>query len=76
MNDDQGIGRCKARFVTVYPRHHQPLTLADYERAAQVFMRDYERVRASMDFTLGALREQEARAQALMRVAPLPYSGS
>jgi hypothetical protein len=67
--------RCELRF-TMYPRHHEPLTLADYERAAKVFMRDYERVRASMDVKLGELRDQEQRGRALMQVAPLPFSQS
>ncbi|MGF6920169.1 hypothetical protein [Paraburkholderia sp. 40] len=73
--DEIHVSKCESRF-TFYPRHHPPLTLADYERAAKVFMRDYEMVRVSMDFMLNELRDQEARGRALMQVAPLPFSQS
>ncbi|WP_429295355.1 hypothetical protein [Paraburkholderia atlantica] len=72
---DDGIGRqkAKARFTTCYPRHHQPRTLADYERAFNTFLRDTERVRLTLDMSLQQMRDQEQRAQALMRVTPLPF---
>lgn len=60
--------------MTLYPRHHHPLTLADYERAARVFMRDTAILRAAMEVKLAELREQEQRGRALLRVAPLPCS--
>ncbi|MGF6986511.1 hypothetical protein QFZ99_006052 [Paraburkholderia atlantica] len=61
----------KPRFTTCYPRHHQPRTLADYERAFNSFLRDTERVRFDLGMRLDQLREQEQRARALVRVAPL-----
>lgn len=63
--------KCEPR-STLYPRHRQPHTLADFERAAAVFLRDAETTRLRIERRLAEMRDEEARARALMHVAPLP----
>jgi hypothetical protein len=65
--------KCEPRF-TLYPQHRKALTLADYERAFNVFLRDTEWTRLRLEWRLAVLRDEEERGRALMCVAPLPHS--
>jgi hypothetical protein len=57
--------------IKVTIRRREP-TLADYERAARVVLRDAENVAHRVGSRLAELREQDRRARALTCVAPLP----
>ncbi|MFL9998737.1 hypothetical protein PQR34_45385 [Paraburkholderia sediminicola] len=58
----------------LHRRYRYTPTLADYERAARVLLRDTEAVRLRVETRMAELREHEQRARALMCVAPLPCS--
>ncbi|MGF6957970.1 hypothetical protein [Paraburkholderia youngii] len=49
-------------------------SLADYERAFAVFVRDTETTRHRIELKLAELREKEDRGRALMCVAALPIT--
>jgi hypothetical protein len=65
--------KCEPRF-TLYPRHREPRTLDDFERACRVFLRDTAMTSLQLEWRLAELREAEERGRALMCVAPLPFS--
>jgi hypothetical protein len=65
--------KCEPRF-TLYPRHREPRTLDDFERACRVFLRDTEMTRFQLEWRLAELRDAEERGRALTCVAPLPFS--
>ncbi|WP_152563186.1 hypothetical protein [Caballeronia zhejiangensis] len=60
-------------YPTIRPRVY---TLADYQRAYAVFIRDTEATRERIEAKLAQLQEQEARGRALMTVASLPFDRS
>jgi hypothetical protein len=64
--------KCEPR-MTLYPRHREPRTLDDFERACRVFVRDTETVRLQLEWRLFELRQAEERGRALTCVAPLPF---
>ncbi|HEY3620031.1 MAG TPA: hypothetical protein VGK96_24750 [Candidatus Sulfotelmatobacter sp.] len=72
--DEVYSSKCEPKF-TLYPRHREACTLADYERAFNVFLRDNEMTRLRMEWKLAQLRDEEERGRALMCVTPLPHSG-
>jgi hypothetical protein len=65
--------KCESRF-TLYPRHREPRTLDELERACRVFLRDTAMTRLQLEWSLAELRDAEERGRALTCVAPLPYS--